>query len=420
MKLLLRLRSGVSTKNRSQTMTALDILVKTGKIFSVACDIYDTEPLREEAVMSMTGEALCVEFVVRNDGAAASANATHLSGVSRVPAGDSSSRTSAVYACMGLMNELGINGVSGVQVALSYTKIISQPEGSHCLTQRNVPPEPSSWYSVIRDATCCPCILVTGPHIRFHAAVFAEEFFILQPFTDHLYLGGDPDMEARIVYAAKVLKIFRDALTELREWYMQLRIDGARSASATSCPSRPTPTTATAMPCRRSNFWTVRTRGLVHGDVQRPNVAVVPREGQQLGERLIDSDRVGESGVVRYPVILNPNVDWARDVGGGKLIMVAHDRGVDEPQIPLVSRLARPHHSRRTVQSGTKHQILPNGGIRSARGNAAATRIAGYLFPTAQSPGDPGTIPDGNPSSGRIAAARLRERSADHGREPIQ
>ncbi|OSD01532.1 hypothetical protein PYCCODRAFT_1478282 [Trametes coccinea BRFM310] len=80
-----------------------------------------------------------------------------------------------------------------------------------------------SMYTTVRKASCCPSLLipVCGPHIRFFGAVLAD-VCIVQPLTDYIYLGGDPDEEARVEYVAKVFKAARSALDELTEWYKNL------------------------------------------------------------------------------------------------------------------------------------------------------------------------------------------------------
>lgn len=66
---------------------------------------------------------------------------------------------------------------------------------------------------------------MAGPHIRFHGAVLTD-VFIVQPFTDYIFLGGDPDAEGRIERVAKIFVEVRRALEELKFWYQGLLSDG--------------------------------------------------------------------------------------------------------------------------------------------------------------------------------------------------
>ena len=61
---------------------------------------------------------------------------------------------------------------------------------------------------------------------------------------------------------------------------------------------------------------------LVHGDLRRPNI-LIDEEGRV---RLIDFEWSGEAGVVRYPVLLNPEISWPEGVEPGLRIQPQHDR----------------------------------------------------------------------------------------------
>ena len=62
---------------------------------------------------------------------------------------------------------------------------------------------------------------ITGPYIQFSGAVFTDRF-IVQPFTDMIYLGGSRYTRDSIVHVAKIFSVFRDTLRDLRSYYKTL------------------------------------------------------------------------------------------------------------------------------------------------------------------------------------------------------
>ncbi|OSD01094.1 hypothetical protein PYCCODRAFT_1504306 [Trametes coccinea BRFM310] len=125
-----------------------------------------------------------------------------------------------IAACLELKNELGVNGICEIQVAARHEKAVVQQEVS-------------IYYAKIREASCCPSILISmaGPHIRFYGAVLAD-VFIVQPFTDYIFLGGDPDTESRTERVAKIFMEVRRAWDELKIWYRALSSDGGEGLTA--------------------------------------------------------------------------------------------------------------------------------------------------------------------------------------------
>lgn len=68
--------------------------------------------------------------------------------------------------------------------------------------------------------------------------------------------------------------------------------------------------------------------GLVFGDLRRPNIMVVPRQGtSELGGMLVDFDWCGEAGKATYPYFLNVSgeIQWPDGVGPGGVMQTGHD-----------------------------------------------------------------------------------------------
>ncbi|CDO77909.1 hypothetical protein BN946_scf184692.g7 [Trametes cinnabarina] len=204
-------------------------LAGIAQLFRDACALYIDEKAREQVVMSQIRKLLDIKFEFRSNikTAGRSTKVTQPDGVHYVliKAPGIQREYKAIDACFELKNELGVGGLPDVQLAVTYEKAISQEE-----------------YTAIRAASCCPAILINvcGPYIRFYGAVLAE-VCIVQPFTDYIFLGGDPgDVEDRLVYAAKVFVIFREGLAELKKWYEELPFYGV----AVKVPQRvfPSPT----------------------------------------------------------------------------------------------------------------------------------------------------------------------------------
>ncbi|CDO74380.1 hypothetical protein BN946_scf184816.g3 [Trametes cinnabarina] len=66
-------------------------------------------------------------------------------------------------------------------------------------------------------------------------------------------------------------------------------------------------------------------KGLVHGDVRRPNVMTVQRADGKTGGMLIGFDWAGKDGEVCYPSSLKKDVDWQPCVQPAQPIRPAHD-----------------------------------------------------------------------------------------------
>ncbi|CDO71505.1 hypothetical protein BN946_scf184910.g4 [Trametes cinnabarina] len=399
-------------------------LAGISQLFRDACELYDDEKAREQVVMNQIRKLLEISFEFRHDitTAGRSAKVTQADGVHYVlvkEQGLLEREFKAIDSCFELKNELGLGGLPDVQLAVTYEKAISQDE-----------------YTAIRAASCCPAVLINvcGPYIRFYGAVLAE-VCIVQPFTDYIFLGGDPgDVEDRLVYAAKVFAIFREGLAELRDWYEKLHFHGdAIKVSERIFPSPtyaadaqsellktlrfvdrfdyggspPTASGRAGVDLRRSLFLAslnnhevlvkfcsrygekahrelakrnpplapklhacvrlvggttmvvmdivpgkvtaaskqyakqplpsamirdvetalkaLHEKGLVHGDVRRPNIMAITRDDGVTGAMLVDFDWAGENGKVFYPIMLNLDIAWAQGVQTGQAIRPEHD-----------------------------------------------------------------------------------------------
>ena len=127
----------------------------------------------------------------------------------------------ALLACLGWRNELGSKGDAGYHAACSYREQITTAEV-----------RPAGWilardthhlfiqFGVIRKRTCSPALILSmmGPYMCLAGAIFADEI-IVQPFTDYIYLGGDPDYGDRVIYIARIFKAAKNALCDLRHYY---------------------------------------------------------------------------------------------------------------------------------------------------------------------------------------------------------
>ncbi|CDO71503.1 hypothetical protein BN946_scf184910.g2 [Trametes cinnabarina] len=188
---------------------SFNYLDETGQLFGTACEIFGNEVQRMDAMLPAIESLLAVEFELGEDlkDTDPSSDLCQIYGHTKVPLlAQSGERRAAISACINFKNELGVGGLADVQLAALYQHAVSRDE-----------------YSMVRGASCCPTLLISvcGPHIRFFGAVLAD-ICIVQPLTDYIYLGGDPDEEARVEYAAKVFKAIRSALVELTEWYKNL------------------------------------------------------------------------------------------------------------------------------------------------------------------------------------------------------
>ena len=112
---------------------------------------------------------------------------------------------------------------------------------SNCLVQ----------YEPIRNASCCPCITVSvaGPYITFGGAILVDSFTV-EPFTEYIFLGGDPYTEERTALHAQIFAAASQALFDLKIYY------GNLEPKVTPAPYRlfPNPTYLSNKPSQKLTF----------------------------------------------------------------------------------------------------------------------------------------------------------------------
>ena len=62
------------------------------------------------------------------------------------------------------------------------------------------------------------------------------DVFVVQPFTEYIYLGGDPEVDERVTQTAKRFLAFRKAIQDLRSYYRSLRLDDSGPVRAARLP----------------------------------------------------------------------------------------------------------------------------------------------------------------------------------------
>ncbi|OBZ65583.1 hypothetical protein A0H81_14490 [Grifola frondosa] len=85
----------------------------------------------------------------------------------------------------------------------------------------------------IRNACCCPSFIITmsGPWICVLGAVFVDEV-IVQPLTECMWLGGEPDCERQISSTARTFHVLSSCLRDLDQFYRTLEPSRTLVASA--------------------------------------------------------------------------------------------------------------------------------------------------------------------------------------------
>ncbi|GBE89357.1 hypothetical protein SCP_1600180 [Sparassis crispa] len=187
-----------------------DFVAATAKLFLSAATIYNSESERESAIFDHIERLLDVTFERHVKAAMnrfSSKKDAEADTLVRERLDDTThGEKKGIYICIEVKNELGMGRNSGLQGALTLLKHISQ-----------------DGYEGIRNVSCCPCFVISiaGPYICFSGAVLVD-IFIVQPFTDYIYLGGDPIMNERITHVAKLFSAVADAAMLLREHYRSL------------------------------------------------------------------------------------------------------------------------------------------------------------------------------------------------------
>jgi len=148
-------------------------------------------------------------------------------------------------AYLELKNELRLRGKAGLPVASSLCKHVSQKNVrlSVILLTFSVTDLDPSQYEKIRNVSCCPSIIISlaGPYLQVSGAIFVEVFTV-QPFTNYIYLGGNPFAIKQVEYVARVFQAVARVVNSLRGYYFHLRVRGQPkfcSPSPTYPPNSP-------------------------------------------------------------------------------------------------------------------------------------------------------------------------------------
>ena len=108
-----------------------ELIAKTGEFALVSCAIYTNEQQRKKRVFPLLERILDVDLIARHVVSEEGKKSTELDGVDFVAAaGREGPDNRAMYLCLELKNELGMNGASGLQSAYTYRKAISMDKVS--------------------------------------------------------------------------------------------------------------------------------------------------------------------------------------------------------------------------------------------------------------------------------------------------
>ncbi|KAH9942724.1 hypothetical protein B0H21DRAFT_823948 [Amylocystis lapponica] len=188
-----------------------DLVAATAKLFTSAVELCESEDDRHMAIIERIGTVLSIRIEDVKHGQLARTGHTKAIAdtLASVPLEDEQyGKKEGIYVYLDIKNELGMDGDGGLQGALTLRKFIAQDK-----------------YKEIRNVSCCPCIVVSvaGPYICIAGAVLVD-VFIVQPFTDYIYLGGDPFRMDRIMRVAKIFGAVSKAVMSLREYYQHLSL----------------------------------------------------------------------------------------------------------------------------------------------------------------------------------------------------
>ncbi|KAL5522070.1 hypothetical protein ACEPAF_1926 [Sanghuangporus sanghuang] len=127
----------------------------------------------------------------------------------------------ALLACLRWRNELGSVGDAGYHAACSYREYAASKE-----------------YETVRKRTCSPAMIVSimGPYLCLWGAIFVDEI-IVQPFTDYIFLGGNPDYGDRVLHVARIFKAAKNALHNLQQYYEEFLAGDGRQGQHLPRPS---------------------------------------------------------------------------------------------------------------------------------------------------------------------------------------
>ncbi|KAF5386995.1 hypothetical protein D9615_001578 [Tricholomella constricta] len=183
----------------------------TAKLSLVATDIYNLEDERSKAIIPYLKNLLGIDLIekakVKNGKKEFESDAIATEAIEDVTYGEKE----AIIGHVEFKNEFGIGGDGGVQNVLGLRKHLAQEE-----------------YNEVRNASCCPCITVTvaGPYISFGGAILADAF-IVESFTDYIYLGRKPSAQEWIIHLARTFAAVAQAFLSLKRFYQDLKLKPA-------------------------------------------------------------------------------------------------------------------------------------------------------------------------------------------------
>lgn len=128
-----RLKESLNKIDRGDSVSDLyrDLVPRTSQLLRDACEIYDSEILREGAVVNQLGSILNLKWDLRKDiGSVGGKKVAQADGIARVEMDHGVYQQRPIVACLELQNELGVGGICEMQVAATYEKAVVQKEVS--------------------------------------------------------------------------------------------------------------------------------------------------------------------------------------------------------------------------------------------------------------------------------------------------
>ncbi|KAK7454500.1 hypothetical protein VKT23_011254 [Stygiomarasmius scandens] len=117
-----------------------------------------------------------------------------------------------------IKNEIGMGGSDPMdQCECDYVKSVTSNE-----------------YAPIRNASCCPCILIgiAGPNLSINGAVFTESQLVSQRLCDNVYLGPVVEINGSLTHTmrgirriAQFVRAYGSAVDKLYTFYKELKLE---------------------------------------------------------------------------------------------------------------------------------------------------------------------------------------------------
>ncbi|KAL5514056.1 hypothetical protein ACEPAG_2817 [Sanghuangporus baumii] len=190
-------------------------LTTTFRFMKAAVKIYTNEKEREKSILGLLQELLGCQIGLKR------LRTSKAEGDGVIQVGKAGWLAAIGY--WELKNELGSQGIADYQAVCTYRKHIVEDE-----------------YIKIRASTCCPCLIISmiGPYISIQGAIFIDAP-VLQPFTDYVFLGGEPEYEDRLLKVARIFHASRKALADLEHFYE--KVDYSEELKPEALLPKPTP-----------------------------------------------------------------------------------------------------------------------------------------------------------------------------------